>query len=80
VAIPDPWCEAFVAFFLIGYLCYDYIHYATHHFRMDSPVAAYLKRYHMLHHYTKEESRFGVSSPLWDFVFRTAGTKRPRPS
>ncbi len=38
VLIPDPWCEGVVAFFLTGYLCYDYIHYATHHFRMDSPL------------------------------------------
>jgi len=49
------------------------IHYATHHFPMRSPVAKYLKRHHMMHHYKDPDTRFGVSSPLWDKVFGTMG-------
>jgi sterol desaturase/sphingolipid hydroxylase (fatty acid hydroxylase superfamily) len=57
--------------FMLGYLAYDLIHYATHHFTMRSGAAKYLKRYHMQHHHKTPEQRFGVSSPLWDAVFGT---------
>ncbi|MEM1155377.1 MAG: sterol desaturase family protein [Pseudomonadota bacterium] len=69
--IPQPWIQPFCAFFIIGYLIYDYIHYSTHHFPMRNPVAKYLKHYHLKHHHTKDGGRFGVSSPLWDKVFGT---------
>jgi sterol desaturase/sphingolipid hydroxylase (fatty acid hydroxylase superfamily) len=69
--IPDPWIEPFTGFFIIGYLIYDYIHYSTHHFPMRNPVAKYLKHYHLKHHFSGEQGRYGVSSPLWDWVFGT---------
>ena len=62
--------------FLFGYLCYDMIHYATHHFSMKSRVALWLKQYHMRHHYKDDRHGYGVSNPLWDYVFRT---RPPRP-
>lgn len=65
------WVRPMVAGFTIGYLAYDLIHYATHHFPMRSGILKYLKRYHMLHHYKTPEQRFGVSNPFWDFVFKT---------
>ena len=69
--LPQPWAEPFTAFFIVGYLVYDYIHYATHHFPMRHPVLRYLKQYHMRHHFAAEGGRYGVSSPLWDLVFGT---------
>jgi dihydroceramide fatty acyl 2-hydroxylase len=72
--VPAPWIEPFCAFFMIGYLIYDYIHYATHHFPMKNPVAKYLKHYHLKHHFSGESGRYGVSSPLWDKVFGSAGS------
>jgi sterol desaturase/sphingolipid hydroxylase (fatty acid hydroxylase superfamily) len=57
--------------FIVGYLAYDLTHYATHHFPMRSGAMKWLKRYHMQHHYKTPEMRFGVSSPLWDYVFGT---------
>jgi sterol desaturase/sphingolipid hydroxylase (fatty acid hydroxylase superfamily) len=71
LVVPQPWIEPFCASFIVGYLIYDYIHYATHHFPMRGRVARFLKRYHMQHHFSGEEGRYGVSSPLWDIVFRT---------
>ncbi len=61
--------------FILGYLIYDLTHYATHHFPMRSGYFKFIKRYHMLHHYKTPDKRFGVSSPLWDFVFATPGDK-----
>lgn len=69
--IPGPWIEPFMAFFIMGYLIYDYIHYATHHFRMRSKVGRFLKRYHMQHHFSRPNAHYGVSSPLWDKIFKT---------
>lgn len=60
---------------VFGYLAYDMIHYATHHFTSDNPVFKYLRRYHMAHHFKHEPVRYGVSSPLWDYVFGTAPKK-----
>jgi sterol desaturase/sphingolipid hydroxylase (fatty acid hydroxylase superfamily) len=67
------WVMPLMAGFLVGYLTYDLIHYATHHFPMRSGYLKYIKRYHMMHHYKDPEAKFGVSSPIWDFVFRTTG-------
>lgn len=69
------WVAPLMAGFLIGYLVYDLTHYATHHFPMRSRLAKFLKRYHMMHHYKDPDTRFGVSSPVWDWVFGTAGTE-----
>jgi len=57
--------------FISGYLFYDMAHYATHHFPMRTRVWKGLKRHHMRHHYKNPEMRFGVSSPLWDYIFDT---------
>lgn len=54
-----------------GYVAYDSIHWWLHHGRAKSQAGRWLKRYHLLHHHHHDEGRFGVSSPLWDFVFGT---------
>lgn len=71
--IPHPWIEPFFGFFIIGYLAYDYTHYAIHFWPMRGRIGAYIKRNHLLHHFQESEARFGVSSPLWDFVFGSRG-------
>ena len=65
------WVHPLFAGSIFGYLVYDMIHYATHHLPMHSGYAKFLKRYHMQHHYKTPNQRYGVSSPLWDLVFRT---------
>ena len=54
-----------------GYLCYDMLHYATHHFPMKRGVFKFLKQYHLKHHFKTPDRGYGVSNPLWDYVFRT---------
>lgn len=76
LVVPAMWIEPFMAFFIFSYLIYDYIHYATHHFPMKNPVAKYLKLYHLKHHFADEVGRYGVSSPIWDYVFSTTGSTR----
>ena len=56
---------------IFGYICYDSIHYATHHFALRGRIGLWLKQYHLRHHYKDDHAGYGVSSPLWDYVFRT---------
>jgi sterol desaturase/sphingolipid hydroxylase (fatty acid hydroxylase superfamily) len=63
--------EPFYAGFAIGYLTYDGTHYAVHHFKQTSRIGKFVKRHHMLHHHADHAGGFGVSSPIWDFVFGT---------
>lgn len=62
---------AFFPGFLLGYLLYGMMHYAIHAIK---PPFQFLKphwRNHSLHHYKHPDLFFGVSSPLWDYVFGT---------
>jgi 4-hydroxysphinganine ceramide fatty acyl 2-hydroxylase len=62
---------AVFAGFVTGYLVYDTTHFAVHHFRMPTAWGRYLKKRHARHHFLDPDSDYGVSSPLWDVVFRT---------
>lgn len=65
------WVDPFFTFFIVGYLSYDYIHYAVHHFTPRTRFGKFLKHSHMLHHYVTPNARWGVSSPFWDYIFGT---------
>jgi sterol desaturase/sphingolipid hydroxylase (fatty acid hydroxylase superfamily) len=67
----QQYAPAILAGFILGYICYDMIHYATHHLSMRGPVGAWLKKHHLRHHYGDEGIGYGVSSPLWDIIFGT---------
>jgi dihydroceramide fatty acyl 2-hydroxylase len=69
------WVDPVMAGFVIGYLAYDLMHYAEHYIPLRRGYAKYMKRHHMLHHFKDPDSRFGVSSPIWDMVFSTMGAK-----
>lgn len=61
--------------FVMGYVAYDTIHYATHHFKMTSSLGRFLKEYHLKHHYVDPKTAYGVSNPAWDYVFFTVPKK-----
>ena len=60
-----------LAGFTLGYIAYDLTHYATHHSRTKNAIMKFLKRHHMEHHYKTPKARFGVTSNVWDLVFKT---------
>ncbi len=64
--------------FIAGYLIYDYTHYYVHHFVPRSDLGKRLREQHMRHHFQDHRYGFGVSSPLWDAVFRTLPKIRRR--
>ncbi|HUL50419.1 MAG TPA: sterol desaturase family protein [Gemmatimonadales bacterium] len=63
--------NATFAGFVIGYLCYDTIHYLTHHGSRHTALGRYLRRAHFGHHYVDSSRNYGVSSPLWDVLLGT---------
>jgi sterol desaturase/sphingolipid hydroxylase (fatty acid hydroxylase superfamily) len=65
------WVAPVFAGFGLGYLLYDTTHYATHHVRFKWSYFLMVRRHHMLHHAKTPDQRFGVSSPIWDYVFGT---------
>ena len=69
--ILGPTGEPVFGGFIHGYLTYDMLHYFIHRGRMPTRVGRFLRQYHLAHHYASPERHFGVSSPLWDLVFRT---------
>jgi 4-hydroxysphinganine ceramide fatty acyl 2-hydroxylase len=67
----------FWAGFMTGYLVYDTMHYAIHHFRFRGKIGLMLRNRHLRHHFADPDHNFGISSPLWDAVF---GTLKDRPT
>jgi hypothetical protein len=69
------YADAAFAGMISGYVAYDSIHYATHHLPLKSRLGRFLKQYHLRHHFMDDTRSFGVSSPLWDYIFRTNPTQ-----
>ncbi|MFK7924932.1 MAG: sterol desaturase family protein [Bacteroidia bacterium] len=68
---------AFSAGFFFGYGTYTMIHYATHQYKAPKKYNFWW-RHHSIHHYQQHDRAFGVSSPLWDYVFRSMPEKNRR--
>ena len=71
LVLPVGAAMASMAGLLVGYLCYDLGHFAWHHAGCRRGLLKFLKRYHLAHHFKDQDSRYGVSQPLWDLVFRS---------
>lgn len=58
--------------FTAGYLYYEFVHYSVHHKKKSGWTWNDTQRKnHLTHHFKDADNRFGVTSPLWDFVFGT---------
>ena len=68
----------FFAGFIIGYLAYDMMHYAMHHYNFKSKLMKRIKQHHMLHHYDDPTKGYGVSSSLWDVIFQSGFPKKKK--
>lgn len=68
--------SAFTAGVMLGYLFYCAIHVRYHHHGEGARLSryvAFMNEHHVGHH-RGGKGNFGVSTPIWDFVF---GTHRP---
>lgn len=76
---------AFHGGLLTGYILYEFVHLAGHASRRSLGLR-FLSVYHAKHHYGSSDRTFGVTSPVWDWVFGTlprrvgkrAGQARPK--
>jgi sterol desaturase/sphingolipid hydroxylase (fatty acid hydroxylase superfamily) len=77
LALSGPWQAcALTLGVTVGYLAYISTHHATHHWRIDNGWIRQRKHWHARHHHSDQPLYYGVTSALWDHVFRTA---HPRP-
>ena len=84
--LPAAYMPGAFAGLVIGYLNYDYVHFATHHVKppraaLLAPIAIIMKaqrKRHMKHHYDDHETGYGVSTVFWDYVFGTVAKDEKR--
>jgi sterol desaturase/sphingolipid hydroxylase (fatty acid hydroxylase superfamily) len=62
---------SFLPGFLVGYAGYLSVHYMVHAFQPPKNMFKALWINHGLHHYKNGEMVYGVSSPLWDYIYGT---------
>ncbi len=62
---------SFLPGFLVGYAAYLSVHYMVHAFQPPKNFMKALWVNHGVHHYKNGEVVFGVSSPLWDYIYGT---------
>lgn len=56
---------------LLAYVTYDVTHYYLHFGAPFNDHSRRLKRYHLNHHYKDQTNGYGITSTIWDWVFRT---------
>ncbi|MFP4378493.1 MAG: sterol desaturase family protein [Spirochaetales bacterium] len=64
------WVLPLFSGFMFGYVLYSSMHYATHALPNVRFVDG-IRKYHLMHHGKDYTVRYGISSPLWDYVFGT---------
>ena len=62
---------SFLPGFMVGYALYLAIHYMVHAYQPPKNFLKALWINHGIHHYKDGDIVFGVSSPLWDYIFGT---------
>ncbi|HMJ71591.1 MAG TPA: sterol desaturase family protein [Cyclobacteriaceae bacterium] len=62
---------SFTAGFLVGYGSYLLVHYLVHIHQPPKNMFRQLWINHSIHHYRDGEIIFGVSSPMWDYIYGT---------
>jgi sterol desaturase/sphingolipid hydroxylase (fatty acid hydroxylase superfamily) len=66
---------SFLPGFLVGYAYYLSVHYIVHVYQPPKNIFRALWINHAVHHYKHGEYVFGVSSPLWDYIYGTMKEK-----
>lgn len=81
VAAPAAWllpaerASALLTGVAAAYLAYIVTHHAVHHLHGQSGWWRHRQRWHAQHHRVGAEVCYGVSVPLWDHVFGSAGPR-----
>jgi sterol desaturase/sphingolipid hydroxylase (fatty acid hydroxylase superfamily) len=64
---------------MVGYWWYGIVHHFIHHpaHRRSLPYVNALRAWHLRHHHSPRRGNFGVTLPLWDYLFKTVINARP---
>lgn len=76
--ILDKYSFSTLAGFMVGYAFYLLVHYSVHIFRPPNNFLKALWTNHAIHHYGSNDTLFGVSSPLWDYIYGTVPKTEPK--
>jgi len=69
--LPGNLGRVFAPGFILGYICYDMTHIYIHHCVPFIEHLKEMKRYHNKHHYVDGDKGYGITSKIWDKVFKT---------
>jgi sterol desaturase/sphingolipid hydroxylase (fatty acid hydroxylase superfamily) len=58
----------------VGYLYYESVHYRIHFSPAERGWIGRQRRAHFRHHFRNNRKWFGVTTPLWDYIFRTTSS------
>ena len=63
---------------IAGYFFYEYLDFQAHHGTSRGRLTRYFRKYHLQHHHYDATVRFGVTSPLFDYLFGTFHIEKRR--
>jgi len=66
----------FAASLLSAYLVYEWLHERAHTHPPRGPYGRWARLHHFTHHFSNPTSNHGVTTPIWDIVFRTYASKK----
>jgi len=61
----------YIAGIVLAYLAYEWFHHHEHVSPGGTRYGRFTRRHHFYHHFVDPKVNHGVTSPIWDFVFRT---------
>lgn len=72
-AITGSWHRMTLLFtgLIAGYFFYEYLDFQAHHGTSSNRFVQYFRNYHLLHHFYSARVRYGVTSPVFDYIFGT---------
>lgn len=62
---------AFTLGFVVHYAGYEVLHRVSHAYPPRTAYGRWVRRNHLAHHCTDPNTNHGVTTPIWDLVFRT---------
>ncbi|HEX7316771.1 MAG TPA: sterol desaturase family protein [Pyrinomonadaceae bacterium] len=63
---------------IVGYFYYEYLDFQAHHGTSRGRLTRYFRKYHLQHHHYDATVRFGVTSPIFDYLFGTFHIEKRR--
>ena len=70
-ACSGPHAVFFLGGFSLAYVAYEAMHFYAHHGKPRGGLLRAFRAHHLRHHHEAPTQKFGIGSPLWDWIFRS---------